>query len=250
MPCGHLGGEALPPCGTAFNSQRRPLAADTIRRDNGGQDRPGRPLSQLLGGVWLGTSRHDITRFLQEVADGDPKHLNQLYELVYDELSRIAWALMKGERPDHTLEPAALVNEAYLRLIDQTRTKWKDRVHFFAVAATQMRRVLKDHAKRRARQKRGGDRQKVPLAEDMPVTSNRHVDLVALEEALKKLEAMAPEDARIVEMRFFGGMTEAEIAAELGMAERSVRRGWRCAKTWLKAEISKGDSRFGRRHEQ
>ena len=178
-----------------------------------------------------------ITSILVEARDGDAVALNRLLPLVYDELRRIARRQLRSERPDHTLNTTALVHEAYLKLVDQTRAEWRDRAHFFAVAAQAMRRILVDHARKYLAAKRGGHQQRVPLEEAVLTANDRAATLLALDEALTDLARLDERLSRVVECRFFGGLTEEETAEALGVTARTVRRDWVKAKAWLHVEI-------------
>lgn len=185
----------------------------------------------------------DVTRILLAAGNGDPIAAEQLLPLVYDELRQLASLQLRRERPGHTLQPTALVHEAWLRLVDQTHVEWQNRAHFLAVAATAMRRILVNHAKARASLKRGGDgwdRLRVPL-DDLVDSLSHHVDLAALDESLTRLAELDPQQARIVEMRFFGGLTVEEIAKSLELSPRTVHRDWAMARAWLRGELLKGD---------
>ncbi|HEY3244806.1 MAG TPA: sigma-70 family RNA polymerase sigma factor [Phycisphaerae bacterium] len=165
-----------------------------------------------------------------------------LLPLVYDELRAVAARYLSQEHPGHTLEPTALVHEVYLKLADQHRAKWKSRAHFLAVAAQAMRRILINHAKSRGRLKRGGpDALRVPLDDAFAAFETRAIDLEALDEALQRLAAMDSAQARIVELRFFGGLSVDETAEVLGVSPRTVHREWDLAKAWLRGEVCKGD---------
>jgi len=181
----------------------------------------------------------EITRLLAQMRAGDEQAQEELAPLVYDELRRLARGYMRWERSDHTLQPTALVNEAYLRLIEGAPVSWKDRTHFFAVASQLMRRILVDHARARNAEKRMGVGRKVSLDEALGFPEQKGVDLLALDEALERLEERDPRQARIVEMRFFGGLSEEEIASHLGISARTVRREWSVARAWLYKEIRK-----------
>lgn len=182
----------------------------------------------------------DITAILREI-DGDESAAARLMPLVYDELRRLADSYLRRERPDHTLQPTALVNEAYLRLVDQTRASLRDRSHFFAVAARQMRRVLVDHARRHDAEKRGGGARRVSLDEAVDQAQDpRDLDLVALDAALDKLAELDARQARIVELRYFGGLTVEETAEALGVSATTVKDDWQSARAWLRREIRKG----------
>ena len=177
-----------------------------------------------------------VTRLLVAWGQGDEQALDQLTPLVYKELRRLAQWHMNGERPGHTLQATALVNEAYLRLVDINRIQWQDRAHFFAMAARQMRRILIDAARKHGNQKRGGDVQKVSLAEGL-VVPDRPEELVALDEALLALTQIDERRGRVVEMKFFGGLNVEEIAEVLGVSSDTVKRDWKLAKAWLGREL-------------
>ena len=184
----------------------------------------------------------DATGILAAASAGDPAAADRLLPLVYDELRAQAARYLQSERPDHTLQATALVHEAYLRLIDQTRVQWKDRVHFFAMAAVMMRRVLVNHAKARHAAKRGGAGLRLTLDDSAAAGVGRDIDLVALDEALQRLSALDPQQARLVELRFFAGLTAAEAAGVMGISERTLHREWAVAKAWLHAELCKGNA--------
>jgi RNA polymerase sigma factor (TIGR02999 family) len=184
-------------------------------------------------------SPKEVTRLLVDWGNGDQAALDELIPLVYDELRRLAGRYMRRESQGHTLQTSALVNEAYLRLIDQKSVRWQNRAHFFGVAAQLMRRILVDHARSRSRAKRGGGAQMVSLA-GQAVMSKEVADVIALDEALKNLAEMDPRKSQIVEMKFFGGLTTEEVAEVLKVTSRTVEREWRKAKAWLNRAISKG----------
>jgi RNA polymerase sigma factor (TIGR02999 family) len=186
-------------------------------------------------------SSPDVTQILQEVSRGDKDAPARLMPLVYDELRRLADHYLRQERPDHTLQPTALVHEAYLRLIDQSRVEWQNRAHFLGVAAQLMRRILVDHARRHHALKRGGFRQKLSLDEAVDYSQTPDVDLVALDDALNALEQFDERQSRIVELRFFGGLTIEETAEALSVSPATVKVDWNMAKAWLRQEISRGD---------
>ena len=188
------------------------------------------------------TGVRDVTGLLVAWKNGDRAALDQLVPIVYDELHRLAHFHMRGERPDHLLQTTALVNEAYLRLIDVTRMQWHDRAHFFAVAAQMMRRVLVDVARERCAQKRGGGIRIVPLDDALAVADDRSLDLVALDEALDALATIDPRKVRVVELRYFGGLTVDETAAVIGMSADTVMRDWKMAKLWLLRELCRSDA--------
>jgi RNA polymerase sigma factor (TIGR02999 family) len=181
----------------------------------------------------------DITALLVAWGQGDEAALQQLIPLVHRELHQIARRCLQGERPGHTLQPTALVNEAFLRLVDVRRVSWKNRSHFLAMSARLMRRVLVDFARSRLYQKRGGGVLKVSLDEAHAVSTERGQDLVALDEALTALSAIDERKARVIEMRFFGGLTVEETAAVLDVSRETVLRDWRLARAWLMQELLK-----------
>jgi RNA polymerase sigma factor (TIGR02999 family) len=175
-----------------------------------------------------------VTQLLLEWNQGSEPARKQLISLLYRELRTLAARSLKSERRDHTLQPTALVHEAYQKLVDQSRVQWQGRGHFFAVAAGLMRRILVDHARRRSAQRRGGDAQKVPITRDiLPADAGSGADLVAIDEALTELAALDPEQARIVELRFFAGLTAQEAAEALGISRATINREWAVARAWL-----------------
>ena len=178
-------------------------------------------------------NRQEITDCLVAWSRGDEAALSPLMDQTYERLLRLAGSYLKGERHNHTLDAAGLVNEAFLRLIQQERVCWQDRAHFFAVAAKIMRRILLDHARRHESLKRGGDVLKIPLEEIAGSTPSRHPDLIAIDEALKELESWDAQLAEIVVMRYFGGMKKEEVAEVLGISSATVSRRWRTARAWL-----------------
>jgi RNA polymerase sigma-70 factor (ECF subfamily) len=181
----------------------------------------------------------NVTGMLRDWTNGDQEALDKLIPVVYDELRRQAARYLRGERPGHTLQTTALIHEAYLRLIKQHNVEWKDRAHFYAIAARLMRQILVDHARKRQAAKRGGSDIKVPLEEEMAISPERSVDLVALDEALTRLAGIDPQQSRIVEMRYFSGLSTEETAEVMGVSSRTVKRDWNVAKAWLRQEISK-----------
>jgi len=189
-------------------------------------------------------SSEEVTEILNDVSAGDRKAADRLMPLVYDELRRLASRYLARERPDHTLQATALVHEAYLRLIDQTRVSWQNRAHFIAVAASMMRRILVDHARLHTTEKRGGRRQKLSLDEAISFSKGKDLDIVALDDALGDLARLDPEQSRIVELRFFGGLTLEETAEVTGVSLSTVRREWEMAKAWLYDQLS-NDERDG-----
>lgn len=180
----------------------------------------------------------DVTRLLKAWTGGDEAALAQLMERVYAELHRMAHRYMRNERRADTLQTTALVNEAYLRLTDAATIEWRDRAQFFALAAQMMRRILVDAARARGAHKRGGGAVRVALDETAVVRGEPDRDLLALDDALTAFSRMAPRQARIVELRYFGGLTEDEIAAALDVSPRTVRRDWELARAWLLRELS------------
>lgn len=180
----------------------------------------------------------DITGLLQAWSAGDPYALETLIPLLQRELHRIAHHHMRAQQPGHTLQTTALVNEAYLRLIDARRAGWQDRSHFLAACSQIMRRILVDHARAWKTAKRGGGAHALPLEEACVVSPEPDTDLVALDEALDALAKHDPRRAKVVEMRFFGGLTVEETAAALAISEESVLRDWRLARAWLARELS------------
>ena len=185
------------------------------------------------------SSQHEVTRLLIRLTDGDGDVLGELLPLVYDELRRLAAGYLRRERPGHTLQPTALVHEAYLRMVDQSQVRWQNRAHFLGVAAQMMRRILVDHARGQRAEKRGGEIQKLSLDENIDVSGERAADLVALDEALERLAEFDPQKARVVELRFFGGLSVEETAEVLGVSAPTVKRQWRMAKAWLYGQVQK-----------
>lgn len=177
--------------------------------------------------------RDHVTELLLEWQRGDDTALEKLTPFVYDEIRRIAHRFMQRERSGHTLQTTALVNEVYLRLLGQDQIDWTSRAHFFAVTAQVMRHVLVDHARSRRYLKRGGEAQRIPIEEAMLMTDERAAELIALDEALSDLLAMDPRKARVVELRYFGGLSLDETAAVMNISVMTVRRDWRAAKAWL-----------------
>lgn len=174
-----------------------------------------------------------VTDLLLEWRNGDPTALDRLVPLVYRELRRMARQCLRHERNGNTLQTTALVNEAYLRLVRSSRVQWRDRAHFFAISAQLMRRILVDEARKRSMQKRGAAATCIPIEEANVGSPERSIDLLALDEALDRLAQFAPRKGRVVEMRFFGGLTIEETAAVLGVSTDIVKREWRTAKLWL-----------------
>jgi RNA polymerase sigma factor (TIGR02999 family) len=180
-----------------------------------------------------------ISQLLVEWREGDRAALDRLMPLVYDELRRLARSYLRRERPDHTLQATALVHEAYMRLIDQHSVSWQNRAHFFGIASQMMRRILVNHALARATAKRGGHAEKLALDEAIVVDGERQIDLVVLDDALKELEAADARQCRIVELRFFGGLSIEETAEVLKLSPATVKREWNTAKLWLRRRIAR-----------
>lgn len=185
-------------------------------------------------------SQKQISQLLEDWSNGDKAALDQLIPLVYEELKRLARYHMRRERADHTLQTSALVNEAYLRLVDYKRMRWQDRAHFLGVAAQAMRRILVDHARKRQYGKRGGAGLKVTLDEASEMVEQKAADLVALDDALSSLASIDPRKSNIVEMRYFGGLNIEETAEVLGLSPATVQRDWKTARIWLHREIGRG----------
>lgn len=182
-------------------------------------------------------SEADVTALLSELAKGNQTAAEKLIPLVYDELKRLARAHMRRERPDHTLQTTALVHEAYLKLVRQEEVHWQGRSHFFGIAAQVMRRILIDHARGHLRKKRGGADIVLPLDEVVALSPEHSQELVRLDEALDRLATLDSRQSRIVELRFFGGMSVEETASYLGISAKTVKRDWALAKAWLHAEV-------------
>lgn len=185
----------------------------------------------------------EVTLLLQDWSRGDQSALDRLIPLVYGELHRLAHIYMVRERKGHTLQTSALVNEAYLRLIDADGVDWKDRVHFFAISANVMRRILVEFARARGSEKRGGGAVKVDFDEAFVPSGGRDRGLIALDDALNELAKIDPREARVVELRFFGGLSEKEAAEVVGVSDRTVRQDWNHAKAWLMDELKRGAQR-------
>lgn len=183
----------------------------------------------------------EITALLKAHTSGDSDALDELFPLVYDELQQMAHRRMQKERPDHTLRTTALVHEAYLALIDFDRIDWQDRNHFFAIASRVMRNVLVDYAVKQKAQKRGGDRDRVPLREDDSAAEINLDDVLAVHQALERLEAIDERQVRVVECRFFAGLTIEETSNALGISPATVGRDWRMARAWLNRELTNGE---------
>lgn len=184
----------------------------------------------------------DVTAILHDVSAGKLGAVDRLLPVVYEQLLDLASRYLSRERADHTLQATALVHEAYINLVDQTRVEWQNRAHFLGVAATAMRRLLINHAVRRRTAKRGGDQQRLEWDDALAVYEERAIDLIALDDALKRLAEIDPRQARVVELRFFGGLSNQEIAEVLAVSIRTVEREWRMARAWLKSELRDAES--------
>jgi RNA polymerase sigma factor (TIGR02999 family) len=182
-------------------------------------------------------SSSDATIALNELSNGKAARAEQLMPLVYDQLRALASNLLRQEKSGNTLQATALVNEAYLKLVDQTRVAWKGKSHFFAIGATAMRRILVDHARSKHRSKRGGGWKRVELRDTPELQLHNYEDILAVDEALQKLESIDPVQAKIVELRFFGGLTVAEVAEVLQMSKRKVEYEWEMIRAWLRREL-------------
>jgi len=186
-------------------------------------------------------SSQGITQLLERWSQGDEEALDQLMPLVYDELHRLAGAYLRSERREHTLQPTALVNEANLKLVRQRNIQWQNRAQFFGVAAQLMRRILVDHARANSADKRGGDRVNVSLKNIGAFGTQPTTDVLALHDVLNRLAEIDPDQSRIVELRFFGGLTIEEAAEVMQVSHSTVEREWKIAKAWLKRELTKGE---------
>jgi RNA polymerase sigma factor (TIGR02999 family) len=187
-------------------------------------------------------SNGGVTELLLDWSRGERAALDRLLPLVQDSLHDIARGHLRHERPDHSFEPSALVNELYLRLIDQRQVSWRDRAHFFGVAAQIMRNILVDHARRRNSEKRGGAMQRVTLDGTLVAQEDNRLDVIVLDDALKRLEAIFPQQGRIVELRYFSGMTIDETAEAMRISPATVKREWTLARAWLRRSMTEGTS--------
>ena len=190
-----------------------------------------------------GSEDVDVTGILRKASCGSDSAVKQLMPLVYDELRALAESYLKHERVDHTLQATALVHEAYVRLVKQEDVDWQNRAHFFGVAAQMIRRILVDHARHHERIKRGGGRRRVQIDEDIALPQHRELDLLALDEAMERLADFHERAARIVELRFFGGLNREEVAEVLGLSLRTVGDDWRLARAWLRRELGEDSQR-------
>ena len=190
----------------------------------------------------MGLSDKQVTQLVEELEGGDALAAEELVPLVYTELRGMAAAFLRREGMAHTLQPTAMVHEAFMRLVDQTRVEWKGRAHFVAVAAQTMRRILVDHARAKKASKRGGNRVRVALQSDIAISPERDEDVLALNEALEKLQEIDERQARIVELRFFGGLTVREVAEVLDVSTRTVENDWTMVRAWLRRELDAGEA--------
>ena len=186
--------------------------------------------------------RSEVTLLLRRLSTGDKSALNQLMPLIYTELHQLASSYMRRERPGHTLQTTALVHEAYLQLVGQENAQWENRSQFFGVAAQLMRRILVDHARAHGAAKRGGNLPRLSLDEAVVMAKERGGDLLALDELLQRLAAIDPQQARIVELRFFAGLSVEETAHALSISDRTVKRDWAMAKAWMQRELQRSNS--------
>ncbi len=184
------------------------------------------------------TAQSQITQLLKQWGEGQSQALDELMPLVYNELKRLARSYLRRERPDHTLQSAALVNEAYVRLIDQNQVQWQNRAHFFGIAAQMMRRILVDHARSRLADKRGAGAPVLSLDEVVAEAQNQSINLLGLDEALTRLEKIDSHQAKIVELRFFSGLSIEETATVLAVSPATLKREWAAARAWLYREVS------------
>jgi RNA polymerase sigma factor (TIGR02999 family) len=181
----------------------------------------------------------EVTQMLRRISGGDRSAADRLMPMVYDEFRGIAGRYLGREKPGHTLQPTDLVHEAYLKLVDQKRVDWQGRTHFFAVGAMAMRRILANHARDKGRLKRGGSSAKIELRDDLAISGNREEEILAIDEALNRLAELDPRHAKVVELRFFGGLTGEEVAEALGVTRQTVQNDWRVARAWLRRELSR-----------
>jgi RNA polymerase sigma factor (TIGR02999 family) len=211
------------------------MAREADRNDGAYRDQGARPSAAPDD-----ANRDQITLLLQAWNQGDEDAVDQLWPRVYDELRRLAGSMMDGERRDHTLQPTALVHEAYVRLLEQNRVRWSNRGHFYAIAARIMRRILVDHARARSADKRGGGPNPVVFQDGREGASFEDPDLVEVDIALGELQRLHPRQALVVELRFFAGLTHREIASVLGCSTKTVQRHWVVARAWLYQHVNRG----------
>lgn len=184
-------------------------------------------------------STQGVTELLLKLSDGKREVVDELLPIIYDELKRIAASYLRRERSDHTLQPTALVNEAYMKMVDITQVSWQNKAHFIGVAANQMRRILVDHARHHNAQKRGGEFHIMTLNEEIDKADEQTADLIALDDALNELAKMDPVKAKIVELRYFGGLSTDETAEVLGVAPITIKRHWKLTKAWLYGQLTR-----------
>lgn len=180
----------------------------------------------------------NVSGVLAEIAAGEDDATERLMPLVYDQMRQIAQRLLRHESPGHTLQPTALVNEAFLRLAGKNNIDWQGKTHFFAIGAKVMRRILVDHARGKRAQKRGGEQCRIPLSDELCVSNRNDEDVLAIEEALEKLEDLDARQAKVVELRFYGGLTVEEVAEALGVSKRTIESDWTMVRAWLRRELS------------
>jgi RNA polymerase sigma-70 factor (ECF subfamily) len=185
----------------------------------------------------MGPNHEDVTVLLAQLTKGNEEAAARLIPLVYDELRRLAGGYMRRERSDHTLQATALVHEAYLKLVEQRSVDWQSRAHFLGIAAQMMRRILIDHARGHLREKRGGGRRAVPIDDALVFAPEQSLELIKLDHALQRLTKLDPRQGKIVELRFFGGLTVEQTADVLGISEKTVKREWSMAKAWLHGDL-------------
>jgi len=195
----------------------------------------------MEGGTMTEPQTVRVTQLLLEVSEGNRTAVEELLPLIYDELRRLAGGYLRRERANHTLQATALVHEAYMKMVDQTRVQWQNRAHFFGVAANLMRRILVDHARTHGAQKRGSGVEKLSLEEGLMASADRAAEVVAVDDALGTLAKVDPLKSRIVELRFFGGLTSEESAEVLNISVATVNRQWRMAKAWLYGQLKNGE---------
>jgi len=184
------------------------------------------------------TDAFDIAKLLEEIARGEDDAVEKLMPLVYDRLRFLAKKLLRHESPAHTLQPTALVNEAYVRMVGQREVGWQGKTHFFAIGAKMMRRILVDHARRKLSQKRGGGLHRIDLADELCISKRNNEDILAIEDALEKLAELDARHAKIVELRFYAGLTVGEVAEVLGVSKRTVEADWTMLRAWLRRELA------------
>jgi RNA polymerase sigma factor (TIGR02999 family) len=188
----------------------------------------------------MDSGREDVTALLAQLTKGNEEAASKLIPLVYAELRRLAGSYMRRERSDHTLQATALVHEAYLKLVEQRSVDWKSRAHFFGIAAQVMRRILVDHARGHLRDRRGGGQRAVPMDKALVFAPEQSLELVKLDQALERLSKIDPRQGKIVELRFFGGLTVEQTADLLGISAKTVKRDWSMAKAWLHGDLKQG----------